>query len=68
MTGSSTGVAARLRMHREATYNTSPDATNFWNIPFTIANLGTIQKFVASGDEIARLDSPASASAWIRSA
>jgi hypothetical protein len=46
MTGSSTGVAARLRMHREATYNTSPDATNFWNIPFTIANLGTIQKLL----------------------
>ncbi|MEZ0263027.1 MAG: phage tail tube protein [Alphaproteobacteria bacterium] len=33
MAGSSTGANARLRMMREATYNTAPTA-DYWNIPF----------------------------------
>ena len=43
MAGSSTGAGDRVRMFREAAYNTPP-STNFWNIPFISANLGTMQK------------------------
>jgi hypothetical protein len=46
-TGISTGTTGRARMHREATYNTPPAATDFWNIPFFAPmNLGTSQGLV----------------------
>lgn len=40
-----TGTQARIRMLREAAYNTAP-AHDFWKIPFTNASLGVVQKNV----------------------
>lgn len=37
-----TGAQARIRMMREATYNTTPSG-NYWNIPFTGSSLGVQQ-------------------------
>jgi hypothetical protein len=47
MAQSATGITARIRQFREATYNTAPTA-DFWNIPFISANLGTVQQLVSN--------------------